>query len=209
MKLNKIFAVATLSVLVIPFAAYAQEKNCPDGPVVCTDATEQLTPHVYFIPDFSAPGVPNVGFVVGDASTLVIDTGMGVENGERVLSEALKLAPDNQLYIVSTHVHPEHDLGAPAFPADALMVRSGAQVTEIEITGMRVAEIFRSRSETNKRLLKDAAFRPADLIFSDKLTLDLGGVSAEIAAMGPGHTLGDITVFVPDENVVFSGDLAM
>lgn len=180
-----------------------------EGPMIRSDATEQLTEHVWVIPDASAPGVPNVGFVVGEEGTLVIDTGMGVKNGETVLAEARKLDADNTLYIISTHYHPEHDLGAPAFPDDAVMIRSEAQSREIEGEGMRVANIFSSRSQINKDLLEGATFREADLTFADSHELDLGGVSVEIRDAGPGHTLGDTIAIVASEKVLFAGDLAM
>lgn len=84
--------------------------------------------------------------------------------------------------------HPEHDLGAQAFPATTTLIRTRAQVREIAEDGMRTADLFRGRSDINKRLLEGAQFRPADLTFDGEHRLDLGGVSARILALGPGHT---------------------
>lgn len=197
-----------MAALALAVTAGAQAQGS-SGPMIRSGATEQISDHVYVIPDASVPGVPNVGFVVGDDATLVIDTGMGVENGETVLAEARKLSADNKLYIISTHYHPEHDLGAPAFPDDAVMLRSEDQLAEIKGEGMRVADVFRSRSAVNRRLLTDASFRDADQTFADSLELDLGGVSVEVRAAGPGHTIGDTIAIVASENVLFAGDLAM
>ncbi|RYG23210.1 MAG: MBL fold metallo-hydrolase, partial [Burkholderiales bacterium] len=145
----------------------------------------------------------------GDTAILVIDTGMGAANGKTVLEEVQKLGANKKLYLVTTHVHPEHDLGAQAFPASTTMIRSNAQVKEIAEEGMRTADVFRGRSDVNKQLLEGAQFRKADVTFDDKYELDLGGVKAQIFALGPSHTQGDTGVFVAGERVLFSGDVAM
>ena len=90
--------------------------------------TEKLTDHVWAIPDGSAPLVPNVGIVVGDKAVLVIDTGMGTRNAETVLREVAKVGAGKPIFIVTTHVHPEHDMGAHAFPKDSKLIRSKAEV---------------------------------------------------------------------------------
>lgn len=196
--------IAALFALVAA-GAHAQST----GPMVRSGTTTQLSPHTYAIPDNSVPGVPNVGFVMGDRAILVIDTGMGAPNGKTVLDEARKLASGKRIYLVTTHVHPEHDLGAQAFPPDTVMVRARVQVREIAEEGMKTAEIFRSRSDINKQLLDGAAFRSGDIIFDTTLSLDLGGVTARIFALGPAHTQGDTGVLVEGDNVLFSGDVAM
>jgi glyoxylase-like metal-dependent hydrolase (beta-lactamase superfamily II) len=177
--------------------------------VVRSGATTKLSAHVWAIPDDGVPAVPNVGFVVGDKAVLVIETGMGPPNGRTVLAEAQKLAGPRKLYLVTTHVHPEHDLGAQAFPASTTLIRSNDQVREIGEEGLRMADVFRSRSAVNARLLEGAAFRKADMTFDKSQDLDLGGVKVRILAMGPDHTQGDTAIFVEGERVLFAGDLAM
>src|SRR5262249_42196565 len=149
-------------------------------PLVKANATQKLTQHVWYISDESVPGVPNVGFIVGTKGTLVVETGMGKPNGETVLKEVQKVMGKTKLYLVTTHVHPEHDLGAQAFPADTTMIRSKAQVAEIAEEGMKTADAFRSRSEVNKKLLEGAEFRKADVTFDGEYKLDLGGVHVRL-----------------------------
>ena len=185
------------------------QQPASTGPMVRAGVTTKLSEHAYAIPDNSVPGVPNVGFVVGNNAILVIDTGMGRPNGDTVVAEARKLGASKKLYLVTTHVHPEHDLGAQAFPAGTTMIRSNAQVREIAEEGMRTADIFRGRSDTNKRLLEGAEFRKADVTFDSKYDLDLGGVSVQIFSLGPAHTQGDTGVFVNGDRVLYSGDVAM
>jgi glyoxylase-like metal-dependent hydrolase (beta-lactamase superfamily II) len=181
----------------------------PPVPLVKVDGLRPISTHVYIIPDNSVPLVPNVGFVVGDNAALVIDTGLGPRNGAAVYDVAKKLAGTKTLYLVTTHVHPEHDLGAQAFPDTTKLIRSTDQVRDIAESGLGLAKVFASRSPLNAELLKDADFRKADITFEHDYDLDLGGVRAKLVAMGPNHTVGDTIIWVEPDGVLFAGDLAM
>jgi glyoxylase-like metal-dependent hydrolase (beta-lactamase superfamily II) len=43
--------------------------------------------------------------------------------------------------------------------------------------------------------------------FDDAMTLDLGNRRVELRYLGRGHTSGDIVVWLPDERILFAGDL--
>ena len=198
-------AFAVLAICALPEAAVAQGMD----PTIRAGSTEQVAEHVYIIPDESRPLVPLVGFVVGSEATLVIDPGLGMENGQIVLSEARLLAPDNKLFVAATHTHPEHDLGSIAFPEDAEVVRSMAQEQDIEEFGMGLAERFATFSERTAELLEGAYIRETDRSFQGQLTLDLGGVEVQLLEAGPAHTLGDMAFWVESEGVLFTGDVVM
>lgn len=201
-----------IKVVLMMFVVACAEGQGPArrDPMVQANATRKLTAHVYAIEDKdTTPGVPNIGFVVGTRAALVIDTGMGERNGRTVLEEAEKIAPGKALFLVTTHVHPEHDLGAGAFPATTKMIRSEDQLKDIDEFGYQLADVFMKRSAVNAELLKDAKFRKADITFDKEYTLDLGGVTARILAMGANHTRGDTAIFVPQDAMLFTGDIAM
>jgi glyoxylase-like metal-dependent hydrolase (beta-lactamase superfamily II) len=199
-----LFASLTLPLL-------AQTPLKPRDPIVLPETTKQISLHVYAIPDTdTTQGLPNIGIIVGSRAALVVDTGMGNPNGALVYSEAQKLAPNHQLYLVTTHIHPEHDLGANAFPPSTKMIRSTDEEKDIAQSGLNTAQAFASRNAVNANLLKDAAFRKADITFDREYSLDLGGgVTVRIIAVGPDHTLGDTVIFVSPDSVLFSGDTAM
>ncbi len=178
-------------------------------PLIREGVTEKVSAHVHVIPDNGVPLVPNVGIVVGSRATLVIDTGLGARNGATVMREVAKVSRDAELYLVTTHVHPEHDLGAGGFPASVRMIRSKDQVDEIAATGLDMAKRFAGFSPLHAELLQGAEFRKADVVFEQEHTLDLGGVTVKVLAMGFNHTRGDTAAFVEPDKVLFSGDVAM
>jgi len=188
-------------------AALAQQP-VPQASIVREGVTEKLTAHVWAIPDGGASLVPNVGIVVGKKAVLVVDTGMGTRNGETVLREVAKVGAGKPIYIVTTHVHPEHDMGAHAFPKDSKLIRSKDQVEDIAAgAGMNLVPVFAQRSALNVELLEGAHHRDADIVFDKTYTLNLGGVTAKIISMGTNHTHGDTAILV--DGVLFSGDVAM
>lgn len=186
----------------------AQRGPAPD-PLIRENVTVQLGPHTYAIPDANVGLVPNVGIVVGSRATLVIDPGLGRRNGETVLREVAKVSKNADLYIASTHFHPEHTTGYAAFPPSAKYVNSTTQEAEFEQTGMQMVQTFAGRSPLTAELLKDAARRRAEITFDREYTLDLGGVRVRFLVVGPTHTRGDTALFVEGDNVLFAGDVVM
>ena len=109
--------------------AVAQTVRIPD-PLVRENATIKLAEHTFVIPDGDVFLVPNVGIIVGNRATLVIDPGLGRLNGEAVLREVIKISHNSELYIASTHYHVEHTTGYLAFPRTAKYITSNVQEAE-------------------------------------------------------------------------------
>jgi glyoxylase-like metal-dependent hydrolase (beta-lactamase superfamily II) len=173
------------------------------------NAGQKISEHVTVILDDNAPLVPNVGIVAGSRATLIVDTGLGERNGRIVLAEARKVSRNTDFYLTATHYHPEHDLGATAFPPNAKMIRWRAQQKEADEQGADITKRFAGFSPAVAELLKGASFRPADIVFDEGLTLDLGGVHVRMWGVGPTHTNGDTVFYVEEDKVLFAGDVVM
>ncbi len=201
--------VAIVAVALGASALLAQRGGPPPDPLVRENATVKLAPHTYAIPDNNVGLVPNVGIVVGSRATLVIDPGLGRRNGETVLREVGKVSKNSELYIATTHFHPEHTTGYVAFPASAKYINSTAQENEFEQSGPQMVQTFSGRSAMTAELLKDSARRRADITFDREYLLDLGGVHVRFLAVGPTHTRGDTGFLVQEDAVLFAGDVVM
>jgi len=200
--------IATALSALITASAGAQRGPAPD-PLVREGVTEKIGDHTSVIPDANVSLVPNVGIVVGSRGTLVIDPGLGRRNGEAILREVAKVSKNSELYIASTHFHPEHTSGYVAFPPTAKYINSKTQEAEFEQNGRQMVELFSKRSAVTADLLKDATRRPADVTFDRDYKLDLGGVTVRFLLVGPTHTLGDTGFFVEGDAVLFAGDVVM
>ena len=204
-------AVTALFFLAISITASAQRGGGAPAapPLVRENATEKISEHVYVIPDNNVGMVPNIGIIVGSRGTFVVDTGLGNRNGQTVTREMQKVSKTPELYLGTTHFHPEHDLGANGFPPHTKVIRSQDQQQEIADQGLATAERFRGFSPANAELLQGAEFRKADVSFEREHTVDLGGVRVRVLAMGYNHTRGDTAFFVEPDGVLFSGDVVM
>jgi glyoxylase-like metal-dependent hydrolase (beta-lactamase superfamily II) len=174
------------------------------------NATVKLADHVWAIPDFNVGLVPNVGIVVGSKATLVVDTGLGPRNGETIVREMKKVSANADVYVVTTHYHPEHSLGASAFKG-ATFVMTRIQQQDMSELGKQIQDTFASRSALTAELLNGVAYPTADVLFDREYRLDLGGVHARLFWRGPAamHTRGDTLIFVEEDRVLFTGDVVM
>jgi glyoxylase-like metal-dependent hydrolase (beta-lactamase superfamily II) len=175
-------------------------------PMVQQNKTVKVSDHVYVIPDGRVNLVPNIGIIVGNRATLVVDAGMGPRNGETVLRELAKVSKNTDLYFTTTHFHPEHMTGVQAFPANTIIIRSEVQQDEVDRKQPEFIGNFSRRTPEMKALLQDVVPRPPDILFDHEAKLDLGGVTVRLLWYGPAHTRGDTFVFVDQDRVLFTGD---
>ena len=201
--------VPAVAAALLACGAAAQGPAITSPPVFKPEARTKVSEHVYVILDEDRALVTNSGIVSGSKATLVIDTGMGDRNGEILLGEVRKVSKNTELYVAATHFHPEHDLGANGFPPNAKMLRWRGQQVEIDEDGATTIERFKTFSPAAAELLANASFRPADVLFDDAITVDLGGVHVKVWGVGPNHTRGDTAFFVVEDKVLFTGDTVM
>ena len=178
-------------------------------PLVQEHKTQKVSEHVYVIPDGRVNLVPNIGIIVGSRATLVVDAGMGPRNGQAVLRELAKVSKNADLYFTTTHFHPEHVTGVQAFPANTRIIRSEVQEEELEQKQPEFIINFSKRTPEIKALLQDVKPRPPDILFDREIKLDLGGVTARLFLVGPGHTRGDTAIYVEEDKVLFTGDVVV
>ena len=124
-------------------------QGAPPAPLIKENATVKLAEHVWAIPDFNVGLVPNVGIVVGSKATLVIDTGLGPRNGEAIVREMKKVSSNADVYLILTHYHPEHSLGAAAFKGTKLLMTRIQQQDMTEL-GKQIQDAFAGRSARDR-----------------------------------------------------------
>ena len=194
LRIQLLLAVAILT----PLAAFAQNSQA----ILGEDAVK-ISDHVWAV-----MGFPNVAIVVGTKATLVVDTGLGPRNGATVSRVAAKLAPNQKLYLTTTHFHPEHAAGDAGFPPNTILIRDAVQQQEMVQHGTEMVQMFSGRSPQYKELLADVNLRSPDIVFDTEAKLDLGGgVTARLLWFGGAHTKGDEVTLVEPDGTLVSGDV--
>ncbi len=157
---------------------------------------------------YTAEGDPNVGAVIGADAILAIEaraTPFMAQRWIEVLRADVSDLPFGDL--VLTHYHAVRTLGASAFGARRIVAHANTRALIDE----RGAEDWASEQGRMPRLFTGAETipgltHPTD-VFDDALTLDLPNRRVELRYLGRGHTAGDIVVWLPDERILFAGDL--
>lgn len=185
--------------------ARAAVDDEPVPPVVTGDPVE-VAEGVFVVPDGRVPLVPNLGVVVGRRAALVVDTAMGPRNGERVHELARSLAGERSLFLTVTHFHPEHGYGAQSF-ADATIVYNRGQLEELREKGQAYLEMFRTFGPAIAEQLEGVELVDPHVVYDGAVDLELGQRRVELRTWGLAHTRGDQVVWLPDERVLFTGDL--
>ena len=211
--IDKVVTLLATGIALFGVSATAQQPPAatpPPAPMVREGATVKLTNHVWAIPDGNVGGVPNVGIIVGTKATLIVDTGMGPRNGEAIVREMQKVSKNADVFVVTTHYHPEHTLGTAAFKG-AKLVMTKIQQQDMTELGKQIQDTFAKRSAINAELLNNVPYPTPDILFDREHRLDLGGVHARLLWRGPAvlHTRGDTMIWVEEDRVLFTGDVVM
>ena len=164
---------------------------------------------IWLIPDKRIPLVPNIGIIEGNGSVLVIDCGINEVGGAYVLGAAKKIAGKRKLILTITHAHPEHTFGSQAFKGKARIFYNELQRDYLVKNGDKLLKGFREMFGPERSyLLDNIKITPAEDVYSgSKTVIDLGNRKVVFQTWGKAHSPGDQIVSIPDEGVVFAGDL--
>ena len=114
-------------------------------PLVQPALAREIAPGVMVIPDQYIDLVPNIGIVIGTDAVLVVESGLGSENGQRVLQKAMEVAGSKALLLTTTHFHPEHAFGTQAFKGHATILTNTTQADELREKGASQFFLIRMR----------------------------------------------------------------
>lgn len=164
----------------------------------------ELAPGAYA---YTAEGDPNTGIVVGDDSVLVVDTQATPAMAADVINRIREVTDKPIKHIVLSHYHAVRVLGASAYGAENIIASRNTYDLIVE----RGQEDFDSELGRFPRLFNGVDSVPGltwpSVVFEEKLTLFMGKREVQIMHLGRGHTKGDTVVWLPEDKVLYSGDL--
>lgn len=156
---------------------------------------------------FTAEGDPNSGIIVGDDGVIVVDAQATPVLAQKVIERVGGVTDKPIKYVVLSHYHAVRVLGASAYKAQEIIASDTCRAMIAE----RGKEDWDSEFGRFPRLFRAAESIPGltwpTVTFKRHMTLYLGRRRVELAHIGRAHTAGDIVAYVPDANVVFSGDI--
>jgi len=159
--------------------------------------------------------IANLGFIIGDESIAVIDTGGSHQVGEALKLAIKKISKKPIKYVINTHVHQDHIFGNTAFISDetliyghfnlkkALQERGSQYIRQVseagdKVKGTRIIFPHRIIAETSPDQVKK---------LSNEITIDLGNRKLLLTSHATAHTYSDASVFDLKTKTFFVGDL--
>src|SRR5882757_1273456 len=156
---------------------------------------------------FTAQGDPNSGIIVGDDGVIVVDAQATPVMARQVMERVRKVTDKPIKYVVLSHYHAVRVLGASAYHAQAIIASEETR----RLVAERGQQDWDSEFGRFPRLFQDAESIPGltwpTLTFEGEMSIYLGKREVRLMQLGAGHTSGDIVAWVPDAEVMFSGDL--
>jgi glyoxylase-like metal-dependent hydrolase (beta-lactamase superfamily II) len=165
---------------------------------------DKLSDHAYA---YTAEGDPNTGVVIGDDAIMVIDTQATPVMAQDVIRH-IRIVSDKPIrYVVLSHYHAVRVLGASGYQAQHVIASRDTYDLIVE----RGEADMKSEIERFPRLFQAVESVPGltwpTMVFEKRMTLWIGKLQVELMQIGRGHTKGDTVVWLPQERILFSGDL--
>ncbi|MGB8274650.1 MAG: quinoprotein relay system zinc metallohydrolase 2 [Alphaproteobacteria bacterium] len=152
--------------------------------------------------------IANIGFIVGQKGVAVIDTGNTLALGQELRAAIREETDRPVLYVINTHVHPDHIFGNAAFREDKPQFVGHEKLAEA-MTNKAPFYLETLRTFMGADSAKGIEVIPPTVAVKTgaPLELDLGGRTLTVTAFPTAHTNTDVTVMDSKTRTLWSGDL--
>ncbi len=158
----------------------------------------------------------NTGFIVGADGVIVIDAKMTADSAKEFLAEIAKVTPKPVTHVILTHSDPDHVNGLVGFPKGLTIIAQENCKKEMEDALAAAAAAAaanagrqggggRGGAGANMAALRD--YLPTQTVSKPSEDMTIDGVKLRLLHFAPGHTSGDLMVYLPDQKILYTGDI--
>jgi glyoxylase-like metal-dependent hydrolase (beta-lactamase superfamily II) len=161
-------------------------------------------------------GWSNAGLIVGDGSSLLVDTLFDLRlTAEMLAAMEAVTAGAPIVTLVNTHANGDHCYGNELVGGAEIVASSAAAEEMSHVPPALLADLTATPGDVGdlfRAVFGDFQFEGITLTlptrtFDGRLELDVGGRPLELIEVGPAHTRGDVIVYSPRDKAVFTGDI--
>lgn len=177
-------------------------NDSPAGARVADPYVQKLTDrvHAYIQPD-GGWCLNNAGIVIGEEQVLLIDTAATAKRAFMLRDAIGRLTEAPVRNVVNTHHHGDHTHGNYVFADTARIIGHERCGDGIRAEGKLLEQLwpYVEWGEIERVVPNET--------FAQSVTLDVDGITAELVHIPPSHTVSDTVVWLPEQRVLFTGDL--
>lgn len=210
LNLWKALALAVL----VSTAAHASEDipdQYPASPLYSKPV--EVIPHVFSSIGATAPPTyensghnNNLSFIVTGDGVVVVNGGASWQLAEALHAE-IRQVTDQPVRLVVNENGQGHAMLGNSYWRD-----QGVKIVAHEDAAAEFEERGYDSLASAERIQKEKAEKTAvvlpDETFSDRYDVDFGDIRIEVLNLGPAHSPGDVVVWLPEQSLVISGDMA-
>jgi glyoxylase-like metal-dependent hydrolase (beta-lactamase superfamily II) len=187
MKFQKLFMAISTTIALLCLASGVAGAQTP-----APFTAHQLRPNVYWIEG----GGGNSGVIVGDKGVIVVDAKTTASGGKELLDNIAKITPKPVTTVILTHSDGDHVNGLASFPSGITIIAHEHNKEEQQ-----------AALAAGGRGAPPADRLPTQTVSKDKENLTIDGVQLELLHWAPAHTSGDLVIYLPEQRIVFTGDI--
>jgi len=175
----------------------------------------QISSHCWAVTGLAylPPWELNAGFIAGGHTTLVVDTAATALAAATIHGYATLARPGNRLIVINTERHFDHiggnayfrDRGAEILGHPACARPEEEFRAEIAEFNAAIADPARRGAGEAEVFYRGTTLAPPTRFIAEDTTLDLGDLEARVL-LTPGHTPSNLSIHIPAEGVVYTGD---
>jgi cyclase len=151
--------------------------------------------------------VSNAGLIVGDESCIAIDALFAPSMTQAFRDEIRRVTDKPVRLLINTHHHVDHTMGNALFPEATILSHANSR-SEQERVGKGVLEWLRPNIPDLVAETGPLPLRLPDLTYQGEMSLSFEDRAIQLLHLGPAHTIGDTLVMLPDDRLLFAGDIA-
>ncbi|WET83080.1 MBL fold metallo-hydrolase [Amycolatopsis sp. QT-25] len=146
--------------------------------------------------------VSNSGVITGGGEVALVDTLATASRTLALRVAVADLAAGPVRTVINTHFHGDHTFGNQFFP-DSTLIGHRQTRTEMLKAGLGLTRLWPDVDWGQLRVT------PPTVLLDDRATLYVGDREVRLIHVGPAHTTTDVVVWLPEERVLFAGDVLM
>ena len=180
---------------------------------VLYDAPREVIPGVWSAIGATAPPTyensghnNNLSFIVTTDGVVVVNAGACYQLAEALHEEIRRITDQPVRYVILENGQGHAALGSNYWKEQGVPIIAHADAAaEIEEGAYA---LLASMQGYNRDKAEGTEVVLPDITFEDQYVIELGGTRIEALYLGPGHSPGDIQVWLPQQKLVISGDMA-